>query len=357
MFRAVLSKDLSEIKADFGDVAKGILGDWSTMKGALIGGGAALAAGLVAAGAAAVHAADQYAEYVESVARGSKVTGIGVEDMSRLRYAAEMTGTDFDALSGGLARFTGNVVKGAEGSKQQLEAFERLGISQKDLQAGEHDMLPLLEQVQQGFAGLKNKQDQTAESRDLFGKTGTQFLSFLKLGKEGLKEMADEADRLGVIITEEDVKALHQYQAALAEQKAIQESVDIQVGRQTLPVMTLLRLSWAGLWQTMRQGIGDPQTFFIRWGVNVDVLRGQVEALAQSLTKIGKNELNPLPPETKEPKAKEEWEGLAKVLHKVRDATIDTTSMDERLRKEYGDLTERDGQGAKNSRSWGGRGA
>jgi hypothetical protein len=340
-FRTLLSKDLSDVGAEFEAFSSKVFGDMSTMQGALLGGGAAIAAGLVAAGAAAVHCADQYAEYVESVAKVSKITGIAVEDVSRLKFAVEATGGNFDTAGAGLAKFTANVVKGAEGVTQQAAAFERLGITRAQLQAGEHDLLPLLEAVADKFQGLKDKTDRTTEARDLFGRSGTQFLSFLALGSDGLKQMANEADRLGLIIGQKDVEALHAYQAAMAEMKATQEAVDITVGRETLPLMTNLKMAWGALIQTMAQGGGaNGSTFAATWAANLAAMKVSAEGLAESLGRIGKNQLTPPADDApKAEKAKETWYGLSGVLEQVKTKLAAVTSEEAKVAEETDRLT------------------
>ncbi len=335
-FRTLLSKDLSDVEAEFGAWSSKIFGDMSSLQGAMLGAGAAIAAGLVAAGAAAVHCADQYAEYVESVAKVSRTTGIAVEDTSRLKFAIEATGGNFDTAGQGLAKFTSNVVKGVEGAKQQAEAFARLGITQEQLEAGEHNLLPLLEAVADKFNGLKDKTDRTAEARDLFGRGGAQFLNFLALGSDGLKQMANEADRLGLIVGQKDVEALHAYQAAMAEMKATQEAVDIQVGRETLPVMTNLKMAWGALIQTMTQGgSAGGGTFAAAFAANLGAMKASAESLAESLGRIGKNQLTPPAEDApKVEKSKEAWYGLSDVLEQVKGKLAGVTSEEAKVTEE-----------------------
>ena len=75
-----------------------------------------------------------------SVAKGSKTTGISIENTSRLKFVVESTGRPVTKRDTGLTRFATNVVKAAEGSTQQANAFPRLGITHEQLEAGEHDL-------------------------------------------------------------------------------------------------------------------------------------------------------------------------------------------------------------------------
>jgi hypothetical protein len=102
----------------------------------------------------AVEAARKYSEYVDAVSKGSRVTGISVESMSKLKFAAEAAHTSYEALTQGLTRFASNVVKAAQGSEAQAKAFTALGISHEQLVAGEKDLNGLLMVVADKFQTL-----------------------------------------------------------------------------------------------------------------------------------------------------------------------------------------------------------
>jgi hypothetical protein len=346
-FRTLLSKDLGQMKEEFADWSKGLFGAMNTAAGIATGAGAVLAAGLVAAGAAAIHAADQYTAYVESVERGAKLTGMSVEAISSLKFAAEATGTSFDSLSGGLAIFTRNVVHAAEGSGAQLKAFERLGISQKELQAGEHDMLPLLQSVAEHFSALKDKTERTAEARDLFGRNGTQFLEFLALGKTGLKDMAEEAKRLGLVLTEEDVKILHQAQAIEAETKAVGDAVNIEVGRTTTPLLNAFSLAWANLLKTLAQGHVTEFTLLPNLVKNIKESVDAINKLAAARQHLGNQQLklDTLGGD----KAADEFRGLSSVLETVKERTASAAGGEAKL---AGELEHLRAEATKATEEW-----
>ena len=153
-FRSLMGKDLSDLGGEFDAWAEKLVGDLGTVKGALIATSALMGAGLVAAAGMAVEAARKYSEYVDAVSKGSRVTGISVESMSKLKFAAEATYTSYEALTQGLTRFASNVVKAAQGSEAQAKAFTALGISHEQLVAGEKDLNGLLMVVADKFQTL-----------------------------------------------------------------------------------------------------------------------------------------------------------------------------------------------------------
>ena len=235
-FRSLLSKDMSDITGEFGDWSNKIIGQVTTLQGAVTAGAALLAAGIVALGAFANEATNHYIAYVEEVARGSKTTGIAIGDMSGLKFAAEATNTSYDALVGGLTKFSTTIVKAAEGGAAQQAMFDKLGISQEAVKAGEKDMLPLLMQVSDKFHALGSRVEQTAISRDLFARGGAELVNFLNLGSAGIQKLIDKAKDMGLTISALDVNQMREYKASVRAIKEQHEALEIVVGQATLPM-------------------------------------------------------------------------------------------------------------------------
>ena len=207
-FRSLLGKDLDDLGAEFSSWSTKVFGNLGTVQAGMLGVTAAAAAGLIAIGAAAIEASEKYRQLVEQIESGTDKTGISAEQMSQLKLAADMTGTSYDSLVRGLTLFETATVKAGEGSQQQAQAFQRLGITQAQLADGERDIVPLLANTMDRMQGLASGTERAAIARDLFGRGGAEMMEFLRLGSVGLKQMADEAEHLGVIITEQDIRAM-----------------------------------------------------------------------------------------------------------------------------------------------------
>ncbi|MDR3700603.1 MAG: hypothetical protein P4L56_13250 [Candidatus Sulfopaludibacter sp.] len=286
-FRSLLGKDLGDLKGEFGAWAEEILGDLTTVKGATIALTAVTAAGVVALGTAMVETTDHYADYVAEVERGSKATGISTERMSGLKFMAAETGTSYDSLVTGLTRFSSTIVKAAEGGKQQSDAFAALGITQAQIAAGEKDMMPLLDLVADRMHALGSQVDRTAIARDLFSRGGAALVRMLSLGSEGMKEFEARAAALGLTVEMQDVVAMEKYRAALAAVKSQQEALDIELGKNSISVMTELKEAWAGLWMTLKTfQPSSILSFWAQWGANVGNLKAEIEQTAKALANL-----------------------------------------------------------------------
>jgi len=339
-FRTLLGKDLDDLSGEFDAWATKVFGDTSTVAGALTAVAAVTAAGAVAAAGALAEMGNHYAGYVEEVERGSKATGISTENMSGLKFMAEETGTSYDSLVTGLTRFASTIVKAGEGSEQQMKAFARLGITQEQVKAGEKDMMPLLELVADRFKGLGSQVERTAVARELFSRGGAALVKALSLGSEGIREFEKEAAKLGLTVREQDVIEVEKFRLTTKATEAQLQSISNEIGKLVLPAFENFKLGilvtaialkdlphalHGDYWATLKKDIGEAGD--------------RIANLAHALAKMPENG-EPLGDPEKVEKVKAEWDGLASVLEKVKEAAGSGPSVDERTNKQFETLAE-----------------
>src|ERR1700682_4429904 len=184
---------------------------------------------MVAAAAFALEASNKYLEYAEQVEKGTLRTGIAAEDMSALMYAGKAMGIEYEALVGGLTKFSSYIVKSASDTGYASSAFHKLGIDQADVKAGEQDMLPLLGKVQDAMHGLGSQVDRVAMARELMARGGPALIQMLQMDSESMKLLTDRAHQLAVTLTEEDVVSAKQLKIEIADMKATSDALNVQI--------------------------------------------------------------------------------------------------------------------------------
>jgi len=239
-FRALLGKDLDDLSAEFGEWSTKVFGDLTTVEGALTATAAAGAAAVVAIGAALVEAAHKYAEYVEQVEHASRVTGIDIEEMSKLSFAAQKMGVSHEQLTHMLVFFESQIDKANGSADVYAKTFGRLGISQEVVRKGETDVLAALMPTMAAMHDLKEGTEGAAIARGLFSRSGAEGLPFLKLDAEAMNTLADEAKRLHKYLTKEDADAYVLNKAAMQEFSDTMHGFAIVIGREVLPYLTHL---------------------------------------------------------------------------------------------------------------------
>src|SRR5581483_1062019 len=80
-------------------------------------------------------AAKVFADMGSDLVDMSQRTGVTVEALSELGFAAEQSGADMETLEGGLRRMQKLIVEAAGGSAEARQALQRLGLTVADLKA------------------------------------------------------------------------------------------------------------------------------------------------------------------------------------------------------------------------------
>jgi hypothetical protein len=236
-FRALMGQDLDGMASQFSDWSDEVIGKIDSVQAAMTAGLAVIAAGVVAVGAAVGESTREYQKYAEEIHKAAVLTGMHTEDLSALHSMAAKAGVDYGTLTKGLGLFASNIIKASQGSKQQLDAFAALGISQKDVIAGQKDELPLLMKVMDGFHNLKSEVQQAAIQRDLFGRGGQLLAEVLRGGSEAFREAAEECKRYGLSLSTENVDAAHKFTVAQRDMREQLEGVGTSIGKTVMPFL------------------------------------------------------------------------------------------------------------------------
>jgi len=168
---------------------------WGT---AIVGGATAAVGGLLAV-------TNQTAEYADEIDKLSERTGINREELQRWKYAAAQSGADIGKLEVGIKTLSGYMDDAMNGSKKATEAFAALGISVDDLRNKSQE--EIFEEVMKSLGDMEQGATRNAIGADLLGRSYTELLPLLNAGSDGMQELKDRADELGIVMSEEAVKA------------------------------------------------------------------------------------------------------------------------------------------------------
>ena len=160
--------------------------------------GAAIIAPLVAS-------VQHFAEAGDKLNKMSERTGVAVETLSELGYAADQSGSNLEVLEASLRKMQNVLVDAASGSKTARKSLGMLGLSIEELAGLTPD-----EQFQRIADRISKVADPTlkaALAMDIFGKSGTQLLPMIAGGAKGLDELRQRARQLGLVVSKEDAEA------------------------------------------------------------------------------------------------------------------------------------------------------
>lgn len=197
---------------------------------------AGLAAGAIgaiaASGVAALH---HYVELGSEVGSLSEKLGVGTRELQRLQAGVTATGGSTDALKDALKTLTVGLQEAkTKGSGPLFEGLQLVGVQLSELEGlnAEQQFGVLADALNE----IKDPADRTATSLRLFGEAGGLELGgLLSRGSEGIRELGDEAERLGLVLDEDAVAGAKRLKASLGQLEAVGATVVARVGEQLAP--------------------------------------------------------------------------------------------------------------------------
>lgn len=194
-----LAADVAKLKKDMDDAEKVVNGSAGVMSRSVdmlkIGfagliTGIAAGTGIIAAWVkTALDAADATKQF-------SQKTGVAAEDVAGLQLAFKQGGVESGALQSAIAKMSKQMAEGSDG-------FKKLGVETRNADGTLRGAKDVLYDVADATAELGSGLGTTATLQGIFGKSAAELVPTLLEGSEGLRNMAEMAQKLGLVISEE----------------------------------------------------------------------------------------------------------------------------------------------------------
>lgn len=235
--RVSLGIDTAELSAGLKKAQSGIAGFG---KAAAVG-FAAVAAAAVAAGGALAVMGKKAIDGADNLSKTAQKAGVTTEALSRLKYAADFSDVSLETLSGGLQKLSKNMADVASGKGGSVAtAFSALGISIKDTSGALRNSDEVFADIADRFSRIESGSTKTALAMQLFGKSGAELIPLLNSGRDGLRQMAEESDRLGLTISTETGQAAEEFNDRLTKISLTLQGVANRIAEAALPKLNAL---------------------------------------------------------------------------------------------------------------------
>lgn len=175
---------------------------------ALAGGLAAVVVAIVEVEKALIRMTEESAAYADEILTQSAVTGLSTEALQEYQYAAELMDVSLDTLTSSQAKMIRSMDAARRGSKEQAEAFDKLGISVQNADGTLRDAQDVFGDVIDALGAISNETERDAIAMTIFGRSARDLNPIIKAGSDGLRELAQEAHNVGYVMSEEALDAL-----------------------------------------------------------------------------------------------------------------------------------------------------
>lgn len=198
----------------------------------------AAAAAAVAVTAAIIGVTVATAAYGDAAAKGATSTGLSVEAYQELQFAAEKAGLTQSQYESALqmqARAAQNAVESNEGL---IETANGTTIAVKNANGEMKTQEELLLDTAKAVKAATTEQEKLAIATEVYGRSGAEMLPLLNQGEAGIAALREEAEALGIVMSEETAIASEAFNDSLTDLKAIATGLRNEIGEALLPIMT-----------------------------------------------------------------------------------------------------------------------
>lgn len=219
----------------------------------------------------------------DEISKAAQKIGIGTEELSRLRYAADLSGVSFQSLQTSVGRLNRNMVEASMGTGQSAQAFAQMGISVTDASGRLRTSTDIMGDVADRFSTMEDGAQKTALAMAIFGRAGMEMIPMLNGGRDALQELTQEADRFGVVIDAETGRKAEAFNDNLTRLGGVFSSLATQIAADMLPALVAFT-DWAVKASGALQGFVRE----VKWGIEQVRLIGRgINELTGSFTSLG----------------------------------------------------------------------
>jgi hypothetical protein len=179
-------------------------------------------------------------------------TGLSTEALSQYAHVAELSGTSVESFGKGINKMQRSIVDASNGLVTQQRAFDRLGISVKELSSLSPDKQ--FETIAAAISNLESATLRTATAQEIFGRAGADLLPVIANGAKGIQELREEADRFGLTISQDFADNAAQFNDNLERMGKLAAGAGNQFTAALLP-------SLVGIQEAFLEGAGGMDSF------------------------------------------------------------------------------------------------
>lgn len=172
----------------------------------------------------------RHIDEINTLARNYHMTA---EQMQQFGYMSALIDVDTQTITGSISRLTRTMASAKEGTGEAAEAFSRLGVSVTNSDGSLRSSNDVFYDIIDALRRINSETEQDALAMQLFGRSAMDLRGVIDEGSDGLKAYADEAERLGVVLSSE----------ANSRLQSLQDESD-----KVSSVQNAMKENWAAVW-------------------------------------------------------------------------------------------------------------
>ena len=144
----------------------------------------------------------------------AKQTGISTAELQKMQYASDLIDVSLNDITGALRKMKSKMDEGNA-------SFERLGVSVTNADGSLRSANDVFNDSLVALSRISNETERDQIAMELFGKGADSLAGIIDDGGAALRQYGDEAERLGLIMSQDTLDALNEVNDTIDRSKAV----------------------------------------------------------------------------------------------------------------------------------------
>ena len=188
---------------------------------------AAAAAALGGMVALAVKAGEQADEWLTM----SQQIGLSTQTLQEFQYASSRIDVDMNDITGAITRMKGNL-------DSTSGVWDEIGVKVKGQNDSYRDIESIFWDTVKALSNIENETERDTQSMKIFGKSASELAGIIDDGGAKMRALGQEAESLGLIISDEDLQRMGEFDDML---ESIKSQLNAALAQVALPIMEALQ--------------------------------------------------------------------------------------------------------------------
>lgn len=176
----------------------------------------------------------------------AKQTGISTDELQKMQYASDLVDVSVEDITGALRKLKPKM-------DENNSTFAELGVSVTNADGSLRDATDVFYDSLKALSGISNETERDKKAMELFGKSADSLAGIIDDGGAALQAYGDEAERLGLVMSEDTLSALNEANDTIDRSKAIVGGSLAQLGATAAQVLAPALEKVAGVIDTVSE--------------------------------------------------------------------------------------------------------
>lgn len=153
----------------------------------------------------------------------SKQTGFTTAELQKMRYAADRIDVSMESITGAAQKMTKQLASSES-------KFTDLNVATRNQDGTFRNVTDIFYDTVEALSKIQNETERDTAAMEIFGKSANELAGIIDDGGEALRQMGEEAENAGLILSQDTLDAANKFNDAIDELKAKAQAAFLSAG-------------------------------------------------------------------------------------------------------------------------------